>query len=217
MAFLLPPLFSPVQLTSVFSVENCLAGFSDHFTITSREEALSLCPLQLCSSLPAAVHILCFFSHRGPEVLQILVPLQQRQWAATRVCWKKHHNEKGAKAHSTWSRIRANRLQTFYDKLNLCARYSTARMDWSSLVCCLVSSLVFFCHSKIYCRWPNLLTQKQCWLHSGEWLGPLRMRKQQHRSVSSNRKLVSPGFVGVLMKTEIRTLHRNGNLFRPNP
>lgn len=185
-------------------MENCLAGSSDHFTITTREEALSLCPLQLCSSLPAAVHILCFFSHRGP-VLQTLVQLQQRQQAAARVCWKKHHDEKGAEAHSTWSVIRANRLQTFYDKLNLFARYSAVRGDGSSLVFCLVSSLVFFCQSKIYCRWPNLLTQKQCWLHGGVWVGPLRMRKQQHRSVSSNRKLVSPGFVGVLMKTELCT------------
>lgn len=52
-----------------------------------------------------------------------------------------------AKAHSAWSRIRANRLQTLYDKLNPSARYSRAGMDGSSLVCCHISSLVFFCHS----------------------------------------------------------------------
>lgn len=72
----------------VLSVENCLAGSSDHFRVTSREEALSLHLLQLCSSLPSTVHVLCFFSHRGPEVLQTLVPLQQRQRTARRVCWK---------------------------------------------------------------------------------------------------------------------------------
>lgn len=68
---------------------------------------------------------------------------------------EKHHDEKSAKAHSTWSTIRANKLQTFYDKLNLSARYPAARMDGRSLVCFLISSLVFFCHSKTYSRWPT--------------------------------------------------------------
>lgn len=94
----------------------------------------------------------------------------------------KKHDEKGAKALSAWSRIRANKLKTFYDELNLSAGYSTATIHRSNLVFSLVSSLVFFCHSEIYCKWPDLLLQEQCWLHSGVSLGPLRMRQQQQIS-----------------------------------
>lgn len=153
----------------VLSVKNHLAGSSDHFRITSREEALSLHPLQLCSSLPFTVRVVCCFSHRGPEVLQALVPLQRRQQTARRVCWKKHHDEKGAKAHSTWSTIRTNKLQTFYDKLNLSARYPAARMDGRSLVCFFVSRLVIFCHSETYSRWPTFSPRNSADQVPREW------------------------------------------------
>lgn len=46
----------------------------------------------------------------------------------------KKHDEKGAKALSAWSRIRANRLKAFYDELNLSAGYSTATIHRSNLV-----------------------------------------------------------------------------------
>lgn len=146
MTLLLPLLFSPVQLTALCSLWKIAWQVPQIIS-----HSLPRKKPVLCSYVPRFLP-LCTFSISSATGVQKYFTLwyhsskcsgQQEEYAG------KHHDEKGAKAHSAWSRITSNRLQTFYDELNLSARYSTARIDRSSSVFSLVSSLVFFSHSAL--------------------------------------------------------------------